>query len=431
MSARLKSATFWLGAAGVIILVAAGIEQTARVGFARALAAQGSLTALDRALRISPEDPASFEERARFLMARSQFTLAIADLQRAISLRKDDYTLWMLLGESFEHDRDTTHALAATLEARRLAPSYGNVNWQTATLLLELGRREEAFKEFRAATLRLPELFPRAVELAWDSYGHDADAVVIAVSAVSLRERLQLAQFFLRNGETAAASALLTDRNDLTGDDRRQLVRAFFNVQAFPEAFAIWSEGLGKHTSGSPERYVYDGGFENGRFTGDTSFGWNLNDTPTARAFFDRAEAHSGSYSMRVDWNGNSPSGEDLLSQLLIVDPQVHYRLNFAVKTLNLVSAAIPSITVSEAGKENRTLASALLSGGTSNWEDHSVEFTTGRGTSAVRIAVRRGDCKQAPCSIVGSLWLDDFSLEALPAHQVSAQRRAQDIAAK
>ncbi|HJZ79386.1 MAG TPA: carbohydrate binding domain-containing protein [Pyrinomonadaceae bacterium] len=428
----LKSVRRSFGIAGAIIMCAIGIKQTAQIGLGRALTAAGSIGSLDRAIRISPYDPQGYKERARLRLARGEYELAIADLRQANRLRTDDYESWIMLGQSLDHTGDTTRALSAMLEARRLAPGYVSVNWLTGTVLLKAGRRDEAFKEFRAAASRQPTLFSQTIQLAWESYGKDATAVEKAVSPVNLRERIALTEFFLRNGDAAAATVLIKDRSGLTGDDRRQLTKAFFNAQAFSEAFEMWSESTGERDSDRSGGVVYDGGFENGRFTGDSTFDWSFNHTTATKALYDQSEKRSGNYSLRLDWTGNKSSNQDVLTQVLIVDPQTRYQLNFAVKTLNLVTIAAPNITVYEVGKEDRRLArSAPLPAGTSNWEAHSVQFTTTEATRAVRVALRLEDCPQESCAIVGSLWLDDFSLQVLRNQDTLLPRGATNSSSK
>jgi hypothetical protein len=96
-----------------------------------------------------------------------------------------------------------------------------------------------------------------------------------------------------------------------------------------------------------------------------------------------------------------------------LVEPRASYRLSFAARTREVVSAGLPLVVVTDAGDDTRQPLGrpVVLPQGTSPWQDYVVEFTTDEATSAVLISVRRQDCPSSPCPIFGQVWLDDFSI--------------------
>jgi hypothetical protein len=402
-------------AAGLIICLV-GTYGALRVGLSRSLAARtprtGSLIAATKAVRVSPDDPEAYQARARELLRRGEFRLAIEDLREAISLRSDDYKLWSQLGAALNHENETAGAFAAFAEAERLAPLNAGTHWDIGMLLLKLGRRDEAFKAFRSATLNQPDLFTQVIELAWAEYSADCRGIEEAVSQRNSPERLTLARFFMRKGKASDAISLVREIDKLSSDERSQLVAELVNTKCFVEAYELWAAGLAKTSASEATGAVDDGGFESGQLSGSAGFGWRINKEAAIRPFVDKNESHMGTSSLRIDWVDNPATSDETISQLLLVEPNARYKLNFVARAQNLVTGGAPIITVTDVSQEERKLGHSLqLPLSTTGWEDRSVEFATTSSTRAVRIALQRESCSESICPIFGSLWLDDFSL--------------------
>jgi hypothetical protein len=128
----------------------------------------------------------------------------------------------------------------------------------------------------------------------------------------------------------------------------------------------------------------------------------------------DDKEKHEGSLSLRFEWNGNSNPLSQILTQLVVVEPNTHYRLRFSALTKDVVSGGLPVIAVSDANSAEYHLLgqSAPLKESEREWHDYEVEFKTGEATEAVLISLQRQPCPSEPCPIFGRLWLDAFSLQ-------------------
>jgi tetratricopeptide (TPR) repeat protein len=401
-------------AAGLIICLV-GTYGALRVGLSRYLAARtprtGSLVGATRAVRVSPDDPEAYQARARELSKRGEFRLAVEDLREAISLRSGDYKLWSQLGAALNHENETAGAFAAFTEAERLAPFFAGTHWDTGMLLLKLGRRDEAFKEFRSATLNQPDLFTQVIELAWGEYSADCRGIEEAVSPRNSPERLTLARFLMRKGKASDAVSLVREIDDLSGEERYQLVAELVNTKCFVEAYELWAADLRKTSPSEARGAVDDGGFESGEVSEGVGFGWRINQRAAIKPFVDKNESHTGTSSLRIDW-GNPATSDEIISQLLLVEPNARYKLNFVARAQNLVTGGAPIITVTDVSQEEQKLGHSLpLPLSTTGWEDRSVEFATTNSTRAVRIGLQRENCSEPICPIFGTLWLDDFSL--------------------
>ena len=414
-TARSRPALRFTRAGVGLVLCVAGTIGALDIGVSRLLASRrGSLAAVTRAVRLSPEDPSAFQARAADLLKRGEINLAIEDLRQAITLRSGDYKLWAQLGAALDRSGESTQALAALAEAERLAPSYASTHWDRGTLLLKVGRRDEAFEEFREATLNRPDLFINALNLAWEEYGVDCPAIERAVGARNAHERLILATFFIRISKPAEGISLVRQIDNLSKDDRRALVAELLKARSFAEAYMLWAEGSGRVSANQPPGTVIDGSFESSEILDDGSFGWRVKKLPATKVSIEKSEGHDGFNCLRIDWADNPPTSDEIISQLVIVEPNARYKLNFSARAQNLITGGAPIIDVIDVSQQDEQSLgpSASLPLHSTGWVDRSVEFITTDATRAVRIALRRENCGQSLCPIFGSLWLDDFSLQ-------------------
>jgi len=118
-------------------------------------------------------------------------------------------------------------------------------------------------------------------------------------------------------------------------------------------------------------------------------------------------------YSLRVDFTGDSNPATPVISQLVLVQPLTHYRLQFSTKSENLVSAGLPIVIVTDANTEIVLAKSDQFARTTPDWHDYVVEFTSGPSTTTIQIGLRRDGCT-SPCPIFGRVWLDAFWLRKL-----------------
>ncbi|MGH9970461.1 MAG: tetratricopeptide repeat protein [Pyrinomonadaceae bacterium] len=405
---------FTLILAGVIACVM-GMLNVLRIGQARSLVKRNrSLATITQAVQLSPHDPDVYLARAALLAKRGEFGLAVDDLRQAIALRPRDYKTWDELGEVLAKKGDTNAALVALSEARSLAPFYFGVRWDTALLLQKLGRHEEAFREFRVATLTLPGLLTLVIENAWETYAGNCEEVQRAVDPRTTQEQLALARFFINKDRAVEAMNLVRLIGDLSGDERRQLVGDFLQAKLFAEAHEVWAGEKADSPFNRTVGIIEDGGFESARLSDELGFTWVVEDElPGVGISLDHENAHSGRSSLRVNWTGTPDPSDDVISQLVLVEPNTRYELNFAVRAQDLITGGAPVVNIVDVSEaDNRKLAqSSALPLGNSGWQNFSVGFATTTSTRAVRIALQRQSCSDRPCPIFGSLWLDDFGL--------------------
>lgn len=421
-SFRLQNFAFRLALACLGVLVCSwGIWNSGRAGLSQTLASYGLATGqqvmAEQAVRLGPAIPETHYVRASLLFNRGELAEAISEYERAVALRPRDYALWLELGRARDQANDTEGAIAAFKQSVRFAPFYAPPRWQLGNTLYRVGRFDEAFEELRRAAASHPKLLPQIFDLAWAATGGDALAIERAVQPQTDAARLALARYFVRRGKTGEAVAQFRAAGAVADEERRALLTELLSAKRFAEAYEVWSSGRheenGKGFAGGAS--IINGGFESPVSLNDPGFGWQLPSAlPGAQAAQDTAEPRTGSQSLRLVWNGNSPVNSPIISQLVLVDPGARYQLRFAARTEKVVSAGLPQIVVTDASSsDGRALATALrLPQGTTRWQDYAIEFTTAGETSAVQVSVSRQNCSSDPCPIFGQVWLDDFSIQ-------------------
>lgn len=408
----------------LLLLIAIGccawaVNSAGRLGLSRIFVKysmlSGNLTVADKAVEMSPKDADAHRVRAAVLALSQSPAESAGEMERAISLRTADYSLWVDLGLLRDQMGDTAGALAAFDEAVQRAPFYALPRWQRGNLLLRLGQYDAAFNDLNQAAQSNPELLPGFVDLAWSLSHGDPKVVQQIVRINSKTAHTAMAKFFASHAKPQEAMFEFQAAGTTDDDTRRDLINQLLDKKSFAEAYQLWSGANGVTTKGNQPQQIFDGGFESPLSFDDGGFNWRIPRRLQATTVsLDSSQPHSGAKNLRIEFAGDSNPGADVVSQLLLVEPARHYKINFAVRSQEIVSGGLPLITVTDAGVPKRLGQSPPLSMGSSNWNVLSFEFTTQPTTNAVVLSVQREGCSTSPCPIFGVISLDSFSIEQL-----------------
>jgi tetratricopeptide (TPR) repeat protein len=389
-----------------------------RAGAARLLAkyAGGSLASetARRAVRMSPEDPETHSALG-LVLYNTKEAGALAEFERAASLRPRDYVLWLQLGRAREEAGDAEGALRALGEALRLAPFYSAPRWQYGNVLYRRGRLDEAFAEMRRAAESNPTLYPALADLAWGTYRGDAREVERVAGPRDSAERLALARLFARKGRPDIALSHFRAAGEIDADDRRRFLKELLTARQFAAAYEVWAGGREDARGGAG--HFTEPGFEGRVNTSERGFGWRQERALEGVTLsVDTQSPNSGARSLLVEWGGHASPGVTVISQLVLVEPGARYRLVFHARTESVKTGGPPVVVVADASAEDeRVLAeSKTLPQGTAAWQEYEVEFASTPKTEAVLVGLRRQNCDANPCPMFGRVWLDDFSLRKL-----------------
>ncbi|HEX7176966.1 MAG TPA: hypothetical protein VF240_17025 [Pyrinomonadaceae bacterium] len=366
-----------------------------------------------RAVELNASDPEAHDALAVALARRGEFDAAERALERAATLRPRYFRQWQRLGRARTLTGYREGALAAYAEAVRLAPFYAEPRWQLGNELLRGGRTAEAFAELRRAAESRPALAAYTAELAWRAYDGEARAVAGAVAPHTAQGRVALARFFARRGrESEALEQYRAGGAEAAEGERRSLVSDLIAAGKYRAAREVWA-GDAAASSGADAPGIGDGGFESQSSLAGAGFEWQFaRDQPAVRFSLDSAAPRDGARSLLVTFGGDPDPSARLVTKLFTVEPGARYRLVFAARSEELVSAGLPVVALLDPA-DARVLAQAEpVPVKTDGWREYQIEFTT--PADGALLIVRRSGCAVRTCPIFGRLWLDAFTLQKL-----------------
>lgn len=402
----------------LLILFLLLIWLAARAGFANLLytyaAASNQLAPANAAVTMSSGDPETHYIRGAILEAGGDLTAAVAEYQEAIVRRPDDYVLWLSLARAQELNGQAFMAIAAARQASQLAPYYAQPHWQLGNLLVRAGQAEEGFGELRLAGASNPKLLPPLIDLAWQLSRGNLQFVRQAVQPGTPAAYQALAEYFKKRGHPAEAVAMLSAAGSIPDDYRRQYVDELLTSKRYADAYVVWSVGrppANRSDTGGP--ILQDPGFEQERNLDQPGFDWRTeNKAQTITLSLDPANAKEGKSSLRVEFSGDSDPGTQIISQLVLLEPNARYQIQFAARTESIVSGGLPRVAIVDAGNNDVLGQTDPFPKTAGNWQDYSLDFNSKGTTSAILILLRRERCSESICPIFGRLWLDNFSLK-------------------
>ena len=372
---------------------------------------KGSLHTVDDAVRQSASDPEAHYARSVVLLDTDQYADAVKELETAVTLRPEDYYLWMELGRASEDAGDLTRAESAFRQSVRLAPYYAQPRWLLGNLMLRNGEQDKGFAELRLATNSDEKLFPALTDLAWSFYDGDVRSTIEATEPQTNAATLELAEFFINHGKRDGVD-LLRASAGLPQANIELLVARLLQRKDFVSAFEVWLLVHPPQTPGGTT--IADGSFEQADLATGLGFSWRISpEVSTLGRRLEVGTAQSGSRCLKFQFKGISDPNADLVFQYVVVEPGVKYRLRFAARGKELVTASLPLVAILDATNAALLIAqSEAVPRGSSGWQEYSVDFETSATQEAIRIIVRRQQCSSKPCPIFGETWFDSFVLE-------------------
>lgn len=381
---------------------------------------QGGRENAEAAVRLAPADPLThwvLATQEKGSLDATRWPAALQQYQEAVRLSPNDYRLWMDLGRAREQSGDTPGGEAALRRAIQLAPNYGYPRWYLGNLLLRQGRREDAFVELRKAGEATTTFRPQIFVLAWHFYDQDVHA--LEALAGDDDARAQLALFLARPEQAKPDDAVriwkaipaAARQEQLMADTGKIILRTLYDASSLTAA-AEMERSLQPDRAPTLEK-ISNPGFEEGIGGADASlFAWRANSVPQATVSFDTKTFHTGNRSLQVNFNGYGDMLFINIWQPVLVLPDRSYRLEFFVKTSELVSIGPPVIEVFDPQDPKNPLATQTPGiTGTNDWQAVKLDFKTTPKTQAVMIRSSRVPCASA-CQLFGTIWYDDFTLQ-------------------
>jgi hypothetical protein len=376
------------------------------------------------AMRLAPNDPWTHWVVAGLKngsMKPEDRAEVLKEYEEAVRLSPNDYRFWVSLGRARGQDGDYAGGEKALRRAVELAPSYADPRWHLGNLLLRAGRGDEAFRELRRAAEADQRLRPQIFNAAWFVYGENVDAIRDAVGG-SAAARAELAVYVAGRGRFEDAMRLWSSLSVMEKTEQRAngeaVMKALLAARRHRAALEV-ARDLSHETPTAKVGEILDPGFETDiEATGANIFGWKVTSVPQAQIGFDESNRHGGVRSIRIAFKSPSTLPFTNISQLIVVEPNTQYRLEYYVRVEDLKSGGTPLVQVLDGTDETKALAiSQALPNGTRDWQLETLEFRTPPQSEAVIVRVSRASCgADTVCPIFGLVWYDDFNLQRLGA---------------
>ena len=251
-----------------------------------------------------------------------------------------------------------------------------------------------------------------ATSIAWDIFEGDIEKIKQTIgSSASVKSALAVTlaeqKKFDKSLETWNDLPELARKKQFLEDSKR-ILSIFTSNKKYRSAFQIKSliEPEEKISIGQ----VKNGGFETPVTIGGTGiFDWQIAKGKEPKIGVDIDQKNKGEKSLALIFN--SPVGKKFrnIAQTVVVEGEKSYQFEFFYKSDLETKATVKWEVVNVLNGE--VLASTEAIKEKSNWESLNANFTTIADTEAVIIRLVREVCTSADCSISGTVWFDDISL--------------------
>ncbi|HSE19128.1 MAG TPA: tetratricopeptide repeat protein [Pyrinomonadaceae bacterium] len=382
---------------------------------------QGTLNAANWAAEMAPNDPLTHWRIAQVsqkTLPLDQQVAAITEYEKAVSLSPNDYRFWMALGTAQEQAGNPAKAELALKRAVALAPAYAYPHWYLGNLYLRNGRYDEAFAELRVASQADLDLLPQLFNLVWEIYNNDPEALKTAVGQSSAA-RANFALYLVGRKRVDEGLRLW---NGLSSEEKRankdvgeKMITNLVAELRYHDALQVWNDIMSEKFRMQIDQ-VFDGSFEEPvAYAPDMIFGWYVKGAPQMHIGIDPNKSHNGERSLRLVFLVRTNIENLNASQLIGVQPNKEYQLEFYIATDKLETGSAPQIQIVDANTGQALATSAMAPSGTNDWQPSALNFKTGDKTQALMLKVVRFTCsnEETPiCPIFGSIWYDDFTLK-------------------
>jgi len=399
------------------------LAQAARQGAGAWFARKNTFDSIHRAEVLDPANPEYPAQSAHQLAAKVESADAqgmVRDLENATRRGPHRAIHWANLGESYELTGRIPDAARAYQRAVDLFPKSPEINWQFANFLVRQGNAPAAAAPLREAILGDPGLRIGAFDIAWRARFLPSQVMEIIpdrqdILSAYLDYLVQTKRF---DAAAEVWKRLIATPETFDLDAAFRYFDALWLARRVGELPAIWTD-LARHDPAKIHSHpgdanlIEDGGFEEAILGG--GFGWRTTPVEGAAISFDSRIAHSGARSLTIRFDGKRNLEFANVVQLVAVEPLHSYSFLVYARTNGITTDSGPRIAVYDPLDRDALSLETENLVGTSDWEEHRLDFTTGPGTRLVVIQIIRPPSRKLDNQIAGTLWLDDVSLTATP----------------
>jgi tetratricopeptide (TPR) repeat protein len=342
---------------------------------------------------------------------------AVSEYRAAVEAEPNDFRYWMELGRALEAAGDSQNGEKALRRAVELAPAYSHPHWQYGNLLLREGRVDEAFVELARAANVDSNMQPAVFALASQVFGEDDSRIATALPSAPLR-----LEFALSLATADKPEAALRVLQTVSSADRKSqpatldaIIAALMDRHYYHAAISVLREQSNDAAMLPMPEQFWNGGFETSITNNDVRpFHWLIDSRTQAEITLDNSRPQGGQHSLRIVFKSPSKLENIPVSQIVIVEPDTQYKLQFYARTDGLVTASSPLLAVKDLSY-NFMASSPPLHSGTNDWQPVTITFKTRPKQEGILVTFYRVSCGNDPvCPIFGTVWYDDFTLQRI-----------------
>ena len=423
--------------AGVAVCVGLLAFSALRHGKAERWAASNDPGLWLRAAETEPSNPENWYRLGRyrqFDFENADLPLAISYYQRSVSLDPNSARYWMDLSSAYEMAGNLGQAEEALRTAQRDYPNSGEVAWRFGNFLLRQNRVNESFEQIHHAVTEDPKLTALAVSRCWRST-QDIGRILSTIIPANTEAYWGALEFLIGAREPEAAmevwKRLVSARPAFELSQSFPLFEMLIDLGHVDEASTVWQQALSlagiKPAPGVAGSLIANGGFEGDLLNG--GFAWRNRPQLGADTNWDEETVHSGSRSLRIDFDGSANVDFQEFWQYVPVQPNTHYQFRGYLRTNELTTEKgihfeIDDVTHSSNPSAFKPTPRQVTPDvvGTQPWMLNQVEFTTAPDTHLLRIFLRRTTSSLLASKVRGTAWVDDVSLVALPSSSLDSR---------
>jgi tetratricopeptide (TPR) repeat protein len=341
---------------------------------------------------------------------------ALHYLQIATKVNSRSSGLWLDLGDTYAMSGDASRARDAYEKAQRSFPISSEIAWRYGNFLLYQQDYAEAYPQIRRAISIDPSLTWSALAECWR-----VNPTVAPILDRVLPERpdyYRSAMTFFLSQNLVNPALALWNRQEERGvhvdiEESMQLVDTLIHENRIPEATRVWEDGL--QTSNWPRdpqtngSVVFNGGFEHEIANG--GFDWQEFPIPGANSDFVSVFVHTGTRSLRIEFDGTENPDFAHVFQYVPVAPATRYHFSALVRTERLSTDEGISFEILDALHSARTPFITPQLTGTHRWTALETDFLTESDTQVLKITLRRVPSWKFDNKLNGTVWVDDVEL--------------------
>lgn len=343
---------------------------------------------------------------------------AILAYRKALSIDQRSADVWLDLAAAYETTGNSSEAGEAFVKAKSVYPLSPDVAWRYGNFLLRQGQVAPAFSEIHRALkidpLRSADGFsvcfriqPNAVELLNNIIPATTGGYLSILHA--LMER--------RDVDTSLIvwARLVALQQRIVPQDAAELVGSLQQAGRINEATRVWGEAMAlagsQQAAEPPSSVLWDGSFESSVVGFGYAWRYSTSGSRGVQIYRDKKQAHSGQFSMRVTFDGQTDLSFRDICHRAPVQEMWRYDFSAWVRSESLTTNQGLRFGLWAVGVPNKNPVATDEIRGTQAWMQLKASWVAPTGAREAEVCAVRDPSDQQDNKISGSVWIDDVSL--------------------